>query len=438
MTLRFITAASMLALVAACSSQPGPSSLSPLQQADQAFRAGNFAAAEQAYNGVIANSPNNPTAMLGLAQVYEATGRSDEAVDLYRQVSGARSGAIRIWDDGSPKQDGVTEVAMRRLGELGHGDMGGFAAPQPVLPIVEPVAAAPLPVAPAPVVQAEAWPENPVYALDSDGMVYYADPGATQRITTPVFETRAAAEQAAPTVSYQTIHQAAPIAVAPVVTQTYEAPAPVFVAPTVAAPAPIPAVQTIIQPQEPAYALDSDGIVYFADPEATQPISGAVFETREAAARSLPAVTQRTIQQAAPIAAAPVYQPAPLVQPIAPAAVTYAPAAPAPVVYQSPTTATTPLPTRAPASPAAALPRSQPGYAVVDGNFVYISADDIARGATVSAPVGSGAAYGVPTPIATSSVPVAAPQSFDVPNGANALSTRPPIELNGIPSLNLN
>jgi len=419
MTSRFITAASVLALVTACSSQPGPSSLSPLQQADQAFRAGNFSAAEQAYSGVIANSPNNPSAMLGLAQVYEATGRSDEAVDLYRQVSRAQSGAIRIWDDGGQRQDGVTEVATRRLGELGHGDMGDFAAPPVVAPVVQQAVIAPAPVAPAPVVQAQVWPENPVYALDSEGMVYYADPGATQRITTPVFETREAAELALPSVSHSVVQQSAPILTTPIIQQTFVAPAPPAVT------APVPTVQTFVQPAEPTYALDANGVVYFADPGATQPISGAVFETREAAARAAPAPTQRTIQHSAPIAAAPVYQPAPAIQPITPAPVAYAPAPQAPVVYQAPTV-TAPLPARAPAAPAAALPRSQPGYAVVNGDFVYISAEDIARGATVSPPVGSGEAFGVPTPIASQNAPV------------NVPSARPSIELNGIPRIDLN
>ena len=145
MTSRFLTAASVLALVSACSSQPGPSSLSPIQLANQALQAGNYSVAEQAYQGVLANTPNNPTAMLGLAQVYEATQRSNEAVDLYRKVSAAQSGAIRVFGDGSGRQDGVTELATRRLGQLGHGDMSGFEAPQPALPVAAPIAEASAP-----------------------------------------------------------------------------------------------------------------------------------------------------------------------------------------------------------------------------------------------------------------------------------------------------
>ena len=448
MTSRFLTAASVLALVSACSSQPGPPSLSPIHQADQALRAGNYSVAEQAYKGILSSNPNDPTAKLGLAQVYEATERSNEAIDLYRQVSAAQSGAIRVFDGGSPLQDGVTEVATRRLGQLGHGDMGGFEAPQPVAPVAQ----APAP-APAPIVQTEVWPENPVYALDSNGMVYYADPGATQVITETVFENRAAAESALPSLAQRTIQHVVPtVPLAPVVQETFVAPAPVVPAPVLVAPAPVPPAPLLVAPtpvapapiaqvEEPTYALDANGVIYFADPEGTQPINETLFETREAAESAAPAISQRTIPGVTPIAPAPVFQPvapvyqpapatstlAPVFEPVAPAPVTYAPA---PVTYEAPSIAA-PLPAATPVvntavlAPNAALPRTEPGYAVVNGDFVYISAEDIAR------------AGGAAAPVTSPSVPVAPQQSFTAPSLGGPVNP-PLIELNGIPSINLN
>ena len=446
MTSRFLTAASVLALVSACSSQPGPSSLSPIQLANQALQAGNYSVAEQAYQGVLANTPNNPTAMLGLAQVYEATQRSNEAVDLYRKVSAAQSGAIRVFNDGSGRQDGVTELATRRLGQLGHGDMSGFETPQPALPVAAPIAAP----APAPIVQTEAWPDNPVYALDSNGMVFYADPGATQVVTEPVFESREAALSALPTTTQRTIQHTVPsVPLAPIVQETFVAPAPVLAAPTPIAPTPVfvapapVAPAPVVQFEEPTYALDTNGTVYYADPEATQPINETLFETREAAESAAPVVSPRIIDSVALPTVAPVFEPvAPIYQP-APVAVTPAPVfepvaptpiatTPAPVIYEPPVIAApSPLPVTAPAvntaiaAPTGALPRTSPGYAVVNGDFVYISAEDIAR-------AGGGAA-----PVAPTIAPVAPQQSFTAPS-VSAPVNPPLIELNGIPSIDLN
>lgn len=444
---RLIAATSILALVSACSFQPGPSSLSPLQLANQALQAGDYSAAEQAYSGILANSPDNATAKLGLAQVYEATDRSTEAVDLYRQVSSAQSGAIRVLDGGL-RQDGVTEVATRRLGALGHGMEAQVATPAPApaaAPVPAPVVvAAPIP---APVVQTEVWPDNPVYALDSNGIVYYADPEATQPVTMTVFETREAAEQSLPAVARHTIPAAIPIApIAPVVQETFVDPAPIplapiSVAPVALAPLPIapisvePIVQATVQPSEPTYALDSNGIVYYADPDATQPISERLFESPEAAALSAPAVTQRVIPGTTPISTASIapapinFQSIPTV--VAPAPTTFAPAP----VFTQPTEIVAPIPAPLPApvpiinptaaAPSVALPRTEPGYAVIDGDFVYISAEDIAR------------ASGGAAPVAPVGVPLAPQQSFTAPT--IGVPVNPPlIELNGIPNINLN
>ncbi len=433
MSLRLVTAVSVAALISACSSQPGPSSLSPLQQGETALRAGNFAVAEQAFTSALSANPNDPSAMLGLAQVYDASNRSAEAVELYQKVAAARSGAIRVWNDGGVRQEGVTEIASRRLGALGHGmdQRAAAPAPAPVVAPPAPVVALPAPIAvpePAPVIQTEVWPQDPVYALDPNGMVFYADPEATQPITTPVFMSREAAEITAPVVSHDTLPTFEPIApIAPVIQETYAAPAPIITAPIPVAPAPV--VQTTTQPQEPTYALGADGTIYYADPDGTQPISERVFETREAAEQGLPAAAHRTISSFAPTALAPIeaapvtFTPAPAIQPIAPAPIvnpTPTIAAPAPISVPVPSISTA---TPAPAGP---LPRTQPGYAVVNGDFVYISAEDIARAA------------GTQSATQSTVIPAPAPQSFNVPTSIDAPALPPLIELNGIPNLNLN
>ena len=428
MAIRLITAASVLALVSACSSQPGPSSLSPTQLADEALRAVNFQAAEQGYLNVLAGNPSNSIAMLGLAEVYDATGRTAQATDLFARVSAEQSGAIRVWDGGS-QQIGVTEVASRRLGELRRRDGGHFDAPQVVAPVVQQTFVAPAPVSPAPFVQTGVLSESPTYALESSEVVYYSDSEAAPPVPEYVLENPVVVEQTLPRGNIQ---YAAPI---------HE---------------PAVAVQTIAQPQAADYALDSDGIVYFSGSQAT---TETVFESREVVEKIAPAVTRQSTTRVAPIAVAPVipspvrfvpapapqpiaYEPAPIVpapviQPIAPTPVAYAPA---PISYEAPSIVT-PLPVRAPVSvpsaavPTGALPRSQPGYAVVNGDFVYISAEDIARGAVVQPPVGNAEAYGVPTPIASPRVPSGTSQTYTAPNVPRARSS---IELNGIPSIDLN
>lgn len=394
MSARFLSAVSLVALVSACSSQPGPSSLSPAQQADEAYRAGNFAVAEQTYAGLLSVNPSNPTAMLGLAEVYEATGRTSEAAQLYARVAAARSGSIRVWNDGGALQDGVTEVAMRRLGELGHGSMMSYAAPIVSAPMAY--------AAPAPT---EYWPEDPVYALDQDGIVYFADPEATQPIRETLFDSPEAAMMAAPTM-------AAPVMTAP----TMSAPMAYTPAPVTYEPAPVAYQPAPISYETMPMAVESAPVTYQAAP---------MME---------PAPVYTPAPIGADYTSAPItYEAAPMIEPV-PAA--YAPV-PASMTYQAapmvaPAYTPEPVALRAPTA-AASLPRDQPGYAVVDGNFVYISAQDIARGATAPSPVANvenALGYGVPTPVTSSAIPVGTPQSYSAPRGVDVMNGIPMIDLN--------
>lgn len=368
MTTRFLTAASVFALLSACSGQPGPSSTSLVDQGYAAYRAGDFAGAEAAYRGALADLPTDEAAMLGLAEVMEATDRAGEAATLYRRVQAARSGTIRVWDDGRAMQDGVTEVASRRLGALGHDT--GFQAP----PVHHPVVSHSAPVS--------VWPEDPVYALDEDGIVYYADPEATQPITEPVFESPDAAMT-----TYPTFEQAGPAVVAPP-SSVYES------APMTYAPEPM--------------SYESAPMTYETAPM-VEPMTPMSYEAAPMTYEALPAETM-----SAPI---PVAAPA-RIEPVAPVAPVYSPA---------------PVSARVPSTPAPSAPLGQPGYAVVDGNFVYISAEDIAAGATPPSPVAgveTFESYGTPTPIAGSAIPLDTPSTYSAPRGVDVQ--------NGIAIPNLN
>lgn len=379
MTIRFLTAASVLALVSACSSQPGPSSISTVDQGYAAYRSGNFSAAEAAYSSALNTNPSSQAAMLGLAEVYEATDRASDAAALYAKVQAARSGSIRVWDD---RQDGVTEVASRRLGALGHGvaapmPVAEFEAPAIVQPthqsaptvVAQPAYTQPAYTQPAytqptytqpiytqPVAQ-EAWPENPTYALDDDGIVYYADPDATQPITEPVFESHQAASYTTTTEApATTYHSADPVVTAPAA--LYQ---PMPVAPVQYEPAPITYTPAPVS-YEPAQTSYEPAPVIFQPEPTTYAPAPIQYQEIQAAPAPIP-----TTYQAAPTA--PAYSPTPSVA-------------------------------RQPSAPAQPLTRTQPGYAVVGGDLVYISAEDIANGTVPPAPAGAAlnvpSSYGLP------------------------------------------
>jgi len=368
MTIRFVTAVSVLALVSACSSQPGPSAVNATEQGYNAYLAGNFAAAEKAYDTALVADPADVSAMLGLAEVYEKTNRASEAVELYSRVRAERSGTIRVWNDGGVRQQGVTELANRRLVALGHQTQvqtaAVVAAPAVTLaPVATEIAFQAPPatfvpevvttqvvttevytpevittaaIAPQPT---QYWPDSSSYVLDENGIVNYVDVAAAQPILAPVAE--------APTATGQT---------------------------------------------------------YYVDQEGTQVIAGRVFETQEAASLAAPAPVYRTVSTNA-VSAVPavatsyepvptVYEPAPLLTSYqsAPAAIAYeaAPTVPTPTLRQALITPAAPIAApvpsiarqaAAPQLPVQSITRSQPGYAVIDGDLVYVSAEDIANGA---------------------------------------------------------
>lgn len=418
MTFKTLTAVSLIALVSACGQHPGPKAMSATDQGYNAFRNGEYAVAEQAYRGALASDPANVKAMLGLAEVYEQTGRSGEAASLYRQVQATQSGAIRVWGTRRPMQDGVTETAMRRLGAIGHGPSTvSYQAPQTVAPVTysDTLATARLPTMPA--------PAEPTYALDNQGIVYFADPGATQPLVEEVYETPDAAmiEYAAPApmmyeaapapVSYQpapvTQYEAAPITFEPAPMQYQQAPAPVQYQPTPVsyqpAPAPVqyqaapPAYQGAPQPYQYQY---QSAPAYAPMPQQYQP-----------APAYAPTPVRYQPAQVAPSASLGLYSPSPTPRP--------ASAYTAP--QQAPLTTTLP---RA-GNPQLGAMRSQPGYVVINGDLVYVSGDDISAGggaAVQQAPV--------QTPVPQSLAPVLDPADFGLPQGTDTM--------NGIPSIQMN
>ncbi len=411
MTIRSVTTISALALLSACSSQPGPSAVDASTQAYNAFRAGNIAAAEKAYDTALIANPNDVSALVGLGEVYEKTGRTSEAIKLYTQAQKKRSGTIRVWNDGRVMQDGLTELANRRLSALGHQEQAiakvsqptapvakapvqtarplGLIPPQPIAPVVaaplQPiVSAAPLygkheiVATPAIAPQATQYQtDNSGYALDSEGIVYYAEAETTQPISThhgnAVPYAEAQVTQAFATHSGGTVYYADPEATQPITAHL-------------------------------------GGTIYYADPEATQPITGHVSELPIASSQSYlphnasiqPALATTSIAPSE-IAPSPVYQTTTPLAPVhveIPAQTGIATYQTDPIVYEtapvsnlvsrvptvkpSPSVAA-PAPsvarnsiTRTPSQP---LPRSQPGYAVIEGDLVYISAEDIANGA---------------------------------------------------------
>ncbi len=402
MTIRSVTTMSVLALLSACSSQPGSSAVNATAQAHNAFRAGNIAAAESAYDAALAANPKDASALVGLGEVYEKTGRKSEAIKLYTRARDQRSGAIRVWNDGRVMQDGITEIATRRLSVLGYQKKAIAKSPKPKKPKAKPVLQATKPiVTPEPIV-----PIAVVHHQPAAPVTVESQPQAPLITTTPI----------------QTI--------APLV--AVQEPQDVFTT-AIIAPQPIPYTS-----ENSAYSLDSEGVVYYTDPEATQPLTrhstGTVYFSDPEATQPIttfvselptaqnqrPSLSTTTPQPAlattaitpptseiTPLPAylattplAPIhvevptqadiatYQANPIAYESAPAP-SVQPSVPAikPVRQIAPTvpSSTTPAPTVTRKSTASLLsqplPRSQPGYAVIEGDLVYISAEDIANGA---------------------------------------------------------
>lgn len=402
MTIRSVTTMSVLALVSACSSQPGPSATNATAQAHNAFRAGNIAAAESAYDAALAANPKDASALVGLGEVYEKTGRKSEAIKLYTRARDQRSGAIRVWNDGRVMQDGITEIATRRLSVLGHQkkaivknltpkkpnskqilkETKPIATLQPVAPVAiahhqpaVPVTVQSQPLAPliatpiqtiAPLVAVQEsqgvfttaaiapktipfTSENSGYSLDSEGVVYYTDPEATQPLTKR---------------STGTVYFSDPEATQPITTLVSEFPnlpnqqhslsttmpqpalatTAIMLSPSEITPLPVYQATTSLAPVHAEVSAQIDIATYQAEPIVDQPAPAPGVQSRVPALKPVSKITT----------------PAPSFT------------APAPTVKRSSTAIT---------SSHQPLPRSQPGYAVIGGDLVYISAEDIANGA---------------------------------------------------------
>ena len=200
MTIRTIGAASLIALTAACSQQaPAPRATSG-EAAHLAYLSGDLDRAEDGYLSILSDDPTDAAALLGMGEIAEAQGDRARAADYYRQAAERRSGDIRVWQPDvtyAEFQDGVTEVAHRRLGALGHGTMARPAPAQPAYTYVEPAHAAPAvithPVESYTVIQGDPMIAPMPHEGGHHGGTYYADPAATQPIDFPVYQTPEAA-----------------------------------------------------------------------------------------------------------------------------------------------------------------------------------------------------------------------------------------------------
>ncbi len=316
MTHRILIATGMIALLSACSSQPAPSGSNAAEQGYAAYRAGDLAAAETAYDTALAADPGNVAALVGLGEVYENTGRISEAIEFYTRAQNQRSGAIRIWNDGRVRQVGLNEFAVRRLGALGAGQ--GFYDPAILVETSVPEAAI-VPVA-------EVGFEDP--ALQIPQLQY--DPRPIENVQPEIQPV----EVAVPFVAPEAISPfSEPLAPLPPVSVEVTASDPVIFSDPVLLPQ-----QEIVALPQPNLLLTEPVQTY------TGPVSGPLLlETEILPAPSSPQVTlvERPLQTPVPASKrGTVAQPF-LSQP---------------------------------------LPRTQPGYAVVNGDLVYISAEDIANG----------------------------------------------------------
>ena len=348
MTLRLTAAASLLAILSACGSTEAPRA-DAAALGYEAYRAGDLERAEALYGEALAADPSDARALLGLGEVLERTGRAGQAQDYFARAGAANSGAIRTWraqtayGDGYVYQEGVQEVAARRLGAARH------AAPR--VAAVAPLAASPVYEMPSAAVAFE--PATP--------MVYEAAPMEAQAplpVAVQAAPIQAAPMRAAP-VAYapapmaveETVYYADPEATIPITGTVFEAP-PVAFAP-------------ISIPEDPAPMMIGTEVLtpmtVEAGPRDIEPLLAPVTLER-IATTSMPASVPERVEVAAPVRAAPAPAPATAVSLVprkkpASTRVTYAPA-------------TTPLPRGIPG------PESLPsGYEIVGGMVVYTGDD---------------------------------------------------------------
>lgn len=391
MTIRLLSAASVIALVAACSDQasaPSGPAAAAVQQGQNAFLLGDYGAAEQSYRAALSADPGNAAALLGLAEVLEQTGRTPEALDFYRRAQSSGSGDIRVWEFLTESnlrrpQDGVTETAYRRLGALSHGS-GHQVGHYPDVMEQDFVDPAPAAYAPAPVETApyDSYGVTPGYTLDS-GSVYQPDPAM---VGTPIYDPSPISYTTEP-VGYQT----APIAYETVPatpihqdTMSYGEPAP-------HAPAYSP-----LPPTVPAYRSQPTTVIYQDQqyyPAPSEPAPYAPYDAQPA----LPAPTQYYE-----------YDPEALSKPVAPLGEN--------AIFA------TPVPRPAPA--AMGLPS---GYTLINGVVEYVgegqtapaSAGGLQPANTTTTYETMPAGYGDPVEVVPSGTPINTPDNYSAPRGVD-------------------
>lgn len=110
-------------LLGACAQQEAPQS--QLSLGLQAIKEGRLPAAEQHFNTILAEDPNDPYANLNIGMVKAKTGRREEAIGHYQLAAakGENEPVLSLVRPGDAKAENlnttVAEVARRNLANLG-------------------------------------------------------------------------------------------------------------------------------------------------------------------------------------------------------------------------------------------------------------------------------------------------------------------------------
>ena len=105
-----VCAGTALLLVAACATP------SHVNSGFAALKRGDNPTAEAEFKAALQEKPNDPYALLNLAAVYENTGRSEEAVPLFKQV-------ILVGKDIYPRRVTQKREANKSLADIAADDL---------------------------------------------------------------------------------------------------------------------------------------------------------------------------------------------------------------------------------------------------------------------------------------------------------------------------